>query len=340
MPHREAAPAAGGGRQRRATSARFARAEERFRARRWLRRRGRGPPHRWPASASPPTASTSTSCGAVRRRAAPGRAGPHPVRRQRRAPARRAHQPPRHRRQGVADGVPAHLPRRAPGDQPRPRPARRGHHPRAAPRPERAPATSSSTRAPTRSTGTARAARRGAPGQDGRRPGDGDQPAADPGRLDSAPRPRRPAWPRASTSGSPASRPSAVEAPDGDRTLQVRLPDAAARRAGRARGRRPGQGLRRPAGVRGRRLRRRAGRAAAGAGPQRRRQDQPAAHPGRRDDGRRGDGSASATRSASATTPRSTRASRPAASLLDHMRERLAGLRPRRRCAACSACSA
>ena len=57
--------------------------------------------------------------------------------------------------------VPAQVPRRAAGDQPRPRAARRGDHPRAPPRPAgtRTPsARSSSTRAPTAST-----ARRGPP---------------------------------------------------------------------------------------------------------------------------------------------------------------------------------
>ncbi len=48
---------------------------------------------------------------------------------------RRADQPPRRRRQGVAARVPAQVPRRAARHQPRPRPARRGDHPRAAPRP-------------------------------------------------------------------------------------------------------------------------------------------------------------------------------------------------------------
>ena len=44
---------------------------------------------------------------AVRWRAAARRAGPDPVRRQRRAVPRRADEPPRRRRQGVADGLPA-----------------------------------------------------------------------------------------------------------------------------------------------------------------------------------------------------------------------------------------
>ena len=44
---------------------------------------------------------------AVRRRAAPRRARPHPLRRQRHPLPRRADEPPGHRRQGVVDGVPA-----------------------------------------------------------------------------------------------------------------------------------------------------------------------------------------------------------------------------------------
>ena len=60
-------------------------------------------------------------------------------------------------------------------------------------------------------------------------------------------------------------------------------------------------------------VRRRPRRAAARPGPQRRRQDQPAAHPGRRDRAPTPARSASATACRSATTPRSTRASRAGA---------------------------
>ena len=86
------------------------------------------------------------------------------------------------------------------------------------------------------------------------------------------------------------------------------------------RGRRPGQVVRRPAGVRRRLVRSRPRRAAARARPQRRRQDEPAAHPRRRDRGRPRHVSPSATTSTSATTPRSTTTCRVDESLLDNIR--------------------
>ena len=116
--------------------ARYSRAAGRVRVERRLRGRERGAQHRRrPRAARRPPRPADRR--AQRRRAAPRRAGPHPVRRQRRAAARRADEPPRRRRQGVAAAVPPHLPRRAARDQPRPRPARRGDHPGAAPRPAR-----------------------------------------------------------------------------------------------------------------------------------------------------------------------------------------------------------
>ena len=117
---------------------------------------------------------------AVRWRAAARRAGAHPVRRQRRAVPRRADEPPRRRRQGVADGVPAGLPRGAARHQPRPRAARRGDHARAPPRPP----GRGRRRPPRRVQGHVHAVprgagrRRGAPHQDGGPPGQGDRPTA------------------------------------------------------------------------------------------------------------------------------------------------------------------
>ena len=116
--------------------ARFSRAEERVPRRRRLRRRVRGARASPPASASPADRldlPIGVLSGGERRRV---ELAAHPVRRQRRAAARRADQPPRRRRQGVAARLPAHLPRRAARHQPRPRPARRGDHPRAPPRPD------------------------------------------------------------------------------------------------------------------------------------------------------------------------------------------------------------
>ena len=72
---------------------------------------------------------------ALRRRTPPGRAGPHPVRRQ--SDVLLLDEPTNHLdvdAKTLADGLPARLPRRAAGRQPRPRPARRGHHPGPAPR--------------------------------------------------------------------------------------------------------------------------------------------------------------------------------------------------------------
>ena len=122
----------------------------------------------------------SADRGALRRRAAAGRAVAHPVRRQRRAVPRRADQPPRRRRQGVADGVPADATaapcsssattstcstRRSPASS------------TSTARTRRPPATSSSTRARTRST-----SRRGPPTrptrQAGGPAGQGDRPDA------------------------------------------------------------------------------------------------------------------------------------------------------------------
>ena len=121
---------------------------------------------------------------AVGRRAPAGRAGPHPVRRQRPADARRAHQPPRQRRPRLAARLPARLPGRADRHQPRPRAARRVDHPGAAPRPARR----GRRRRAHRVQGHVLAvqgrprARRGPAGQDRRPPADRDRPPADPRR--------------------------------------------------------------------------------------------------------------------------------------------------------------
>ena len=118
---------------------------------------------------------------AVRRRAPARRARPHPVRRQRRAVPRRADEPPRRRRQGVADGLPARLSRRAARHQPRPRPARRGDHARPPPRPP----GRRRHRAPRRVQGHVHAVprvasrRRGAAVEDGGPAVEGDRPAAE-----------------------------------------------------------------------------------------------------------------------------------------------------------------
>ena len=71
----------------------------------------------------------------------------------------------------------------------------------------------------------------------------------------------------------------------GDRTLRVRFPDPPSSGSTVIRANGLSKAYGGPAGVRGRLVRSRPWRANAGAGAERRRQDQPAAHPGRRDAG-------------------------------------------------------
>ena len=193
---------------------------------------------------------------AVGRRAAPGGAGPHPVRRQRRAAARRADQPPRHRRQGLAARLPARLPRRAARHQPRPRPARRGHHPGAAPRPggRRGHRHAwSSTRAPTRSTSpSGRRTRSAWP----RRP---PRQAKEIDRLQTLVDRFGAKATKASMAHSLEKRIARIEAGErrgpraGAARSKLRFPAPPPRRPHRARGDGAGQVLRRPRRVRGRR---------------------------------------------------------------------------------------
>jgi hypothetical protein len=77
--------------------ARYTRAEEEFRVQGGYSAESEARASR-PGSGSARSASTCPR-GAVGRRAPPGRARPHPLRRQRRALPRRAHEPPRRRRQ-------------------------------------------------------------------------------------------------------------------------------------------------------------------------------------------------------------------------------------------------
>ena len=147
--------------------------------------------------------------------------------------------------------------------------------------------------------------RRGAPGQDRGPPGQGDRPAA------ALRRPLR------GQGHQGRRRPQRREAhrPAGDRQgrrtagrqdAAGAVPAAADAGPHGHRGDVAGQGLRRPARVRGRVLRPRPGRAPARARAQRRRQDEPAAHPRRRDRRRPRRLRARPPRGASATTPRST----------------------------------
>ena len=127
---------------------------------------------------------------AVRRRAAPPGADPHPVRRQRAAAAGRADQPPGRRRTRLAARLPAVLPWRPGGDQPRPGPARRRDHQGAAPGPRgrgRSWRRWSSTAATTRPYLTAREVEEERVGELAERQDEGDHPAVTAG--------RRHAWP-------------------------------------------------------------------------------------------------------------------------------------------------
>ena len=119
---------------------------------------------------------------ALRWRAAPRRAVPHPVRRR---DVLLLDEPTNHLdvdAKDVAAELPAHVPRRAARHQPRPRPARRGDHPRAPPRPP----GRGRPRPPRRVQGHLQPVprRRGPPTRSAwprrpRRAGQGDRPAAD-----------------------------------------------------------------------------------------------------------------------------------------------------------------
>ena len=112
----------------------------------------------------------------------------------------------------------------------------------------------------------------------------------------------------------------------GPQDAQAAPARAAPQRPHGARGQGPGGQLPGPRRVRGRHLRRRPGRPRAGDGPQRRRQDQPAAGAGRRHRADHRHGQVGHGRVGRATTPRSTRASAPGANLVEHMQEATGGM--------------
>ena len=199
---------------------------------------------------------------------------------ERAAAPRRADEPPRHRRQGLADEVPARVPRRAARRQPRPRPARRGDHARPAPRPTASVVEYKGTYsqylvARARGRGAARASSPTRQAAEIKR-------LADARRLDA--RPDRQARPHGEGLDTRVER--KLEAVAGRRP-----PRSAARRGAASPNRRTagaivleveraGEGVRRPHDVfEDVDVRRRPRRAAAGHGPQRRRQDHAA--PGR-----------------------------------------------------------
>ena len=277
---RGAAPQDGGAARGRAARRQVEPRPRRLRARRRLRGRVRGPAAAGRAGAvrRPGRAAHHRALG---RRAAAGRAGPHPVRRQRPADARRAHQPPGQRRPRLAARLPARLPGRPHRHQPRPRAARRVDHPGAAPRP---PWRGRRRRAD-RLQGHVLAvqgrprARRGPAGEDRGPPADRDRPPPDP---------RRPVGRQGQQGGvrqvvgdphraHPVRGRRGADGAAGPPAPPARPAPVGSHRAHRPR---PGQELRRRSlGLRRPGLRGRPGRATARAGPQRCGEDEPAAHP-------------------------------------------------------------
>ena len=193
-----------------------------------------------PASAWPTTAST---CRSARCRAASGagsswRASSSPA-----ATLLLLDEPTNHLDTDAKDwllGFLRGLPRRPARDQPRPRPARRGHHPRAPPRPGR-PTRTIGTMVEYKGTYSQYLAQREPrtrsawPSRPPRRPrrSTGCRPSS----TASAPRPRRRRWPTASRSGSTASRPAGSRARARRGRCELRFPEpppAAAARCSRS----------------------------------------------------------------------------------------------------------
>ena len=263
--------------------------------------------------------------------------------RQRPPAARRADQPPRRRRQAVADGVPAHLPRRAARRQPRPRAARPGHHPRAAPRRGRARRVPGHLLAVPRPR--ARPTRSAAPKLASRQDAEIQRLStlADSMRGQTAKRARLAEGPR--PPGRARSPPTGSRRSKKERKLSVRLPDPPRPGRGRARGRRPREGVRRATPVfedvsfdvgRGERL--------LDPRPQRRGQDDACCGSSSASSTRRlRRGRASVTASSMGYYAQEHEAASPGRSMLDHIRERPRRSDSRsaaaRRCSACSGSS-
>ena len=203
-----------------------------FRHRRRLRRREPRSAASPPASGSAPTASTCRSAslsGGERRRVELARilfAGSDVL---------LLDEPTNHLDADAKDWLlelPARLPRRAARDQPRPRPARRGHHPRAPPRPRTArtaPATIDEYKGTYSAVPRGRGPRtRCAWPRLAAAPGQGDRPAADPRRPLRGQGHARPRWPTASRSGSSRLEDGKVDAPARRRVGARAVPRAAA----------------------------------------------------------------------------------------------------------------
>ncbi len=197
-------------------------------------------------------------------------------------------------------------------------------------------ASSSNTRAPTASTAPpGRATRSDWPRRRCCRPR--RSPACRRSSIASVPRRRKAAMAHSKEKQIVRLEAQRVHVGKGDRTLRVKFPDPPDQWRHRHHGARTVEGVRRTTGVRRRVVRCRSWRSAAGARPQRRRQDQPVAHPRRRDHRQRRRVQRSATTSTSATTRRSTTTCRVTrrCSTTSALRYPTMSCSPRRSCAAC-----
>ena len=289
---------------------RYGRLDAAFTAPRRVRRGGRGGVDRQQPRPAGPGARPAAA-DAVRRPAAPGRAGPDPVLRCADPAARRADQPPRRRLDRLAARVPAHPQGRAGGDQPRRRAARGVRQQGVPPRRRTGPRSTSTTWA-------------GRPTCSSARPTSGAATASGP-----TPR-RRPRRCMAQADKMRAKATKAVAAQNmarrAERLLagledervsrqgrQAAVPRAGAVRPDPADRRGAVQVVRLARGLHRRRPGHRPGQPGRRPRPERRRQDHAAADPGRHRRARTPARWCPATGCGSATTPRSTRRStRPA----------------------------
>ena len=217
----------------------------------------------------------------------------------------------------MADGLPAQQPRLGDRRQPRPDPSGRVDHPRAPPRRRQ------DARVPRHVLAVPEGAEARGEAADvaGAEAGIGDQAVERARRGDAAPDREASSDREIDLQASRSAEGPAGVGAQARAQGQGHVSGPAAQRARRDDRERPGQGLRRPDRVSRREVRGRARAAARGHGPERRRQDEPAAHPRRPDASRTPAASGWATACRSATTRRSTRASAQGVPVLAHMRE-------------------
>ena len=251
---------------------------------------------------------------AVRRRAAPGGAVPAAAVAARPAAARRAHQPPRRRVGGVARADPARLPGHRRRHHPRPLlPRQRGPlDPRA-----RARQGPSRSRATTRA-GSSRSRPASTPEEKQRLGPRAARSSASSSGCAWRPRPARPrarpAWPPTRSCWPRPRRPSGAPT-----SSQIQHPAGPPPRRRGDRGRRPGQGLRRPAAHRRPHVHAAAGRHRRRHRPQRRRQDHAVPHDHRARSSPTPARSRSATPSSSPTSTRAATASTPTSTVYEEI---------------------